>query len=290
MPRTGKIPVMARVWHRRDDNLDIGLDVESWLADGSIDLVVGQIPHDLLDTGVSDGQWLADAANAAGASAYLRPGYRLNDLRAKIANIEMFRAFSHTIQDQGFAGMYLGYLPWPFAEAEYRLLREMAYPEMTARLNKRYYVPPREELQTYVRPDTRLLPIALEEGVTERIPISVADDVDSAIADGESREAELTLAFQQFCVEDEVALSLNGTDLTIERSNIYEPSRGQYWLRWLLDPATIRKGENVLEIGIVKREPTAGFARTLTGVEIHLRYREFDRPETLDTVTVPPPS
>ena len=62
MPRAGKIPVMARVWHRRDDNLDIGLDVESWLADGSIDLVVGQIPHDLLDTGVSDGQWLADAA------------------------------------------------------------------------------------------------------------------------------------------------------------------------------------------------------------------------------------
>ena len=59
-----KIPVMARVWHRRDDNLDIGLDVESWIADGSIDLVVGQIPHDLLDTGVSDGQWLADAANA----------------------------------------------------------------------------------------------------------------------------------------------------------------------------------------------------------------------------------
>ena len=114
--------------------------------------------------------------------------------------------------------------------------------------------------------------------------------MDSAIADGESREAELTLAFQQFCVEDEVALSLNGTDLTIERSNIYEPSRGQYWLRWLLDPATIRKGENVLEIGIVKREPTAGFARTLTGVEIHLRYREFDRPETLDAVTVPPPS
>ena len=208
----------------------------------------------------------------------------------KIANIEMFRAFSHTIQDQGFAGMYLGYLPWPFAEAEYRLLREMAYPEMTARLNKRYYVPPREELQTYVRPDTRMLPVVLEEGVTERIPISVADDVDSAITDGEMREAELTLAFQQFCVEDEVALSLNGTDLTIERSNIYEPSRGQYWLRWLLNPATIRKGENVLEIGIVKREPTAGFARTLTGVEIHLRYREFDRPETLDAATVPPPS
>ena len=232
----------------------------------------------------------AQERNDAGTAAYLRPGYRLQDLRANIANIEMFRAFGHTIRDQGFAGMYLGYLPWPFAEAEYRLLREMAYPEMTARLNKRYYLPPREELQTYVRPDTRLLPVALEEGVTERIPITAADDVEAAIADGEAREAVLTLAFQQFCVEDDVALSLNGDGLTIDRANIYEPSRGQYWLRWRLDASAIRKGENVLEIGIVKREPTAGFARTLTGVEIHARYREFDRAESLDAATVLPAS
>ena len=126
--------------------------------------------------------------------------------------------------------------------------------------------------------------------MTERIPISVADDVESTIADGESREAELTLAFQQFCVEDEVALSFNGEPLAIERSNIYEPSRGQYWLRWRLEASAVRKGENVLEIGIAKKEPTAGFARTLTGVEVHVRYREFDRAESLDAATVPPAS
>ncbi len=285
-----KIPIMARVWHRRDDNLDIGLDVESWIADGSIDLVVGQMPHTLLDTGESDGKWLADAANSAGVSAYVRPGHRISDLRANIANIVMFRAFAHTLHDQGFAGMYLGYLPWPFAEAEYRLLREMAYPNMTTRLNKRYSLPPRETLQSYVRPDTRLLPIALEEGITQKIPIRIADDVDAAIADDEAREAELTLSFQQFCVEDNVAMSLNGEDLTIDRANIYEPSRGQYWIRWRLEASAIRKGENVLEIGITNKEPTAGFARTLTGVEIHVRYREFDRAESLDTATVPPAS
>jgi hypothetical protein len=40
----------------------------------------------------------------------------------------------------------------------------------------------------------------------------------------------------------------------------------------------------------VENEKTAGFPRTLTGVEVHVRYREFDRPEALDPVTVPPPS
>ena len=45
------IPVMARVWHRREENLAIGLDVEAWIAAGDVDMVVGQIPNMLLDTG-----------------------------------------------------------------------------------------------------------------------------------------------------------------------------------------------------------------------------------------------
>jgi hypothetical protein len=285
-----KIPIMARVWHRRDDNLNIGLDVESWIADGSIDMAVGQIPHMLLDTGVTDGKWLADAANAAGISAYLRPGRGLTDPRASTASIEMFRAFGQTLQWQGFAGMYLGYLPWPFAKAEYQLLREMAYPEAGARLNKRYFLPPREDLRSFVEPDSRRLPIALEEGMKESVPIIIGDDVESAIADSETRDAILTLTFQQFCVEDDVVVGFNGVSLPIARKNIYEPRRGQYWLRWNLDIETIVQGENTLDIEIVKKEKTAGFARTLSGVEVHMRYREFDRPEALDPVTIPPPS
>ncbi len=285
-----KIPIMARVWHRRDDNLNIGLDVESWIADGSIDMAVGQIPHMLLDTGVTDGKWLADAANAAGISAYLRPGRQLQDPRASTASIEMFRAFGQTLDWQGFAGMYLGYLPWPFAEAEYQLLREMAYPEASARLNKRYFLPPREDLVSYVEPDTRRLPIALEEGAKESVPIIIGDDVQGAITDSETRDAFLTLTFQQFCVEDEVSISFNNVDLPVERKKIHEPRRGQYWLRWDLEAETLRQGENTLNIEITKKEKTAGFARTLTGVEVHMRYTEFDRPEALDPVTVGPPS
>jgi hypothetical protein len=284
------IPIMARVWHRRDDNLNIGLDVESWIADGSVDMVVGQVPHMLLDTGDTNSKWLADAANAAGISAYLRPGRGLTDPRASTASIEMFRAFGQTLQWQGFTGMYLGYLPWPFAEAEYQLLREMAYPEARARLNKRYFLPPREDLKSFVEHDFRRLPIALEEGVKESVPIIIGDDVESAIADSETRDAILTLTFQQFCVEDELVVSFNEVSLPIERKNIYEPRRGQYWLRWNLDIETIVLGENTLDIEIVKKEPTAGFVRTLSGVEVHMRYREFDRPEALDPVTIPPPS
>ena len=276
-----QIPIMARVWQRRDDNLGIGIDAEAWIAAGHIDIVVGQIPHMLLDSGVSDGKWLADAANAAGIAAYLRPGRRLDDPRAGIASIEMFRAFGQTLHWQGFAGAYLGYLPWPLGQAEYQLLREMAVPQAALRHDKRYFLPPREDLVTYVQPDTRQLPLVLEEGVKETVAICISDEVESARADSEMREPILTLTLQFFWVEDDVTIRFNGKDLAIDRKVIHEPRRGLYWLRWALAIEDVEQGDNTLEIEIVDKEKSAGFARTLTGVEVHMRYTEFDRPEAL---------
>ena len=39
-----EIPIMARVDLNREKNLSMGLDVETWLKEGSIDYVVGQEP------------------------------------------------------------------------------------------------------------------------------------------------------------------------------------------------------------------------------------------------------
>ena len=100
----------------------------------------------------------------------------------------------------------------------------------------------------------------------------------------------LTLTFQSFCVEDEATIAFNGKNLTIDRKAIYEPRRGIYWMRWTLGQDDVVQGDNGLEIEIVRKEKTAGFARTLTGVEVHMRYTEFDRPESLDPLKIPPPS
>ena len=93
-----EIPIMARVFHRREDNLGIGLDVETWLADGSVDMVVGQVPEFLMDTVLPDGQWMADVANEAGAAAYIRPPRAVYDERTLDPHIEMYRALSQTIE------------------------------------------------------------------------------------------------------------------------------------------------------------------------------------------------
>lgn len=285
-----EIPIMARVWQRRDDNLNIGLDVESWIKAGDVDLVVGQMTGLLLDTGSMEGKWLADAANDAGKSAYLRVDRKIDDARGTIANIEMFRAVGQTAHWQGFAGVSLGYLPWPFDEDEYRLLREMASPEAAARKDKRYFVPPAEAGLTYAAPLERQLPLVLEEGKRAAIKVVIADDVEGARNDGEMREAVLMITFQFFCVEDDVDMRFNGHALGVEDAEVQEPVRGTYWFYYRLPPEVIKRGDNTLEIEITRKEKTAGFARTVKGVEVMTRYKDPERPEGLNPSRVVPPS
>ena len=60
-----RIPLLARVYHRREENLACGLDLETWLAAGQLDYVVGQISDSLFETAPLEGAWLAEAAQAA---------------------------------------------------------------------------------------------------------------------------------------------------------------------------------------------------------------------------------
>ena len=293
-----RIPIMARVWHRREDNLKFGLDAETWLGEGSIDLVAAQMPSTFFDTGAVDGHWLADAANAAGAAAYMQlRGPSIEDERARFPNIEMYRALSQTLQWQGFAGMYLGYLPWPLDQDEYQVLREMASPEGISRRDKRYVRPLRaKKVPPYFTPDEGPLPLDLKEGETASIDLIVADDLESAKSDGEMRQPVLTITFCYFCVEDDVSIRFNGTAMPIDEAEIHEVSGGLVqrdggtcWFRYRLDLDLLKRGENTVEITLDKATKSAGFARTVTGVEVHTRYKDFARPEGLDPERIAPP-
>ena len=303
------IPIMARVFHRREDNLAIGLDVETWLVDGNVDMVVGQVPEFLLDTGLSDGQWMAEAANTAGAAAYIRPPRAVYDDRTLDPHTEMYRALSRTIEDQGFAGLYLGYLPWPFNEKQYRVLREAALPQSMARRNKRYVLQPRESQAPRTQVEAaRQLPVDLVEGETATVSISIADDIAAAIDDQDIRRPVLNLRFVYFCIEDDIVFRINGTTLPREdaeitderamhmprvpayhRGEIYAPpGMSVHWFRWRLDPALVTHGENVIEIECREFEKRAGFTRSLNGVEVWVRYKEFERPEGLQVPVIEP--
>ena len=325
-----EITVAVRVFDQERYNLKHGLDVKTWLKQKSVDIVVGQMSEFLLDTGVVDVRWLADAANDVGAAAYVRPSRRgrVYDERTAVPSIEMYRALGQTLLHQGCAGLYLGNLPWPFDDKEYRLLREAAYPDAHARSDKIYLLQPREpgivfeELLDYASgypvlprqpgheitdPTLRQLPVPLEEGETASVNIVVSDDLDSARKDGEMRKPELTIRFNSFCTADEIEIRFNGrvlslddAEITDERalSIITKPGKttpieapmgmSAHWFRFMLDIDLLVRGENTLEVEIKRMFETARFERSINGVEIRTRYKDFERPRGLEVSRVEP--
>lgn len=253
---------------------------------------------------------------------------RVYDERTAVPSIEMYRALRQTIQNQGCAGLYLGNLPWPFEEKEYQILREMAFPEAHLRSDKIYLLQPREpglvfeELLDYnsgypvlprqpgheiTDPPPRQLPILLKEGKTVSIKMVISDHLESARKDGEMRRPELTIRFAFFCVEDQIEISFNGQLLSLDTAEITDeralsmatkPGKttpveaplgiSAHWFRFRLNPELLVEGENRLEVKILKMPKTTQFDRSINGVEIRTRYKNFVRPEGLEISRVEP--
>ena len=296
--RNRPVTVSARVFHRKEENLKAGLDVETWLRRGNVDLVVGQVSDQLFEPAVDVG-WIVDAA-AGRAGVYVRPPLRVYDERTPRPTIEMYRALGQSLRSQGATGLYLGYLRWPLDRKEHQILREMAYPETYQREDKRYFLQPVEGAGTFTGPPAkRVLPLALKEGEWVGMTVPVADDLKGAARDGELRSPRLTLRLQNFPVEDEIRIRFNGRVLPWEsfevtderalripvrlRRPIGAPSGfAAHWLRAKLDPDLLKQGENRVEILARRLTPTASWTRFVSGVEIQTRYRSFVRPEGIE--------
>jgi hypothetical protein len=199
-------------------------------------------------------------------------------------------------------------LLWPFADREYQMLRELAHPEVHARSPKRYITQPREGVLG--EPTTtphRQTPVDLVEGETAKVNLWIADDVESAKADGEMRKPILTIRFSYFCIEDEYEIRFNGQTMPLDEAEITD-ERGleirvklagamsvqaplgmsAHWFRFKLPIDLVKRGDNLLELEMKKFEPRAGFTRSINGVEVLMRYKDMQRPEGFDVDRVTP--
>ena len=129
----------------------------------------------------------------------------------------------------------------------------------------------------------RQLPAPLAEGKTTTLSILVADEMDSARRDGEMREPILT-------IRDAEISDYHATRILAKfRSTIQAPdSFGGYWFKYKLDVDLLKQGDNTLEVEAKRFEPTAGFTRSISGVEIQTRYKDFVLPEGLNVERMAP--
>ena len=164
----------------------------------------------------------------------------------------MRRAAVASFREQGADGMYTWFLPWPFGDAERRVLSEMADPDLIVEADKHYVVSRRSDFSKRAGLETQL-PVTIDAsdtGTAHPFRLYCADDLQGR-AD-RVKQVRLKVYIGDIVSEDKVRFLLNGESLESETCLRHFPKglppyHGQ-WLDFDLRHVRPKKGWNTLEI------------------------------------------
>ena len=287
--RGERLMLSARVNPREDANLEVGMDVQSWVEEKIVDALVINPRGMDLDPEPYFG-WIVDAAKKNDVWVYPKMGRYPYDDRHHKPTIEMARAFAANQMAAGADGLYLDHLHWPHSPDEYLFLRELGEPDIYVRKSKHFF-PASYDPWTEPWPAERYLPQTLEDGVPAVVPLTVGDDLDAARSDGELKCVTLRVRIVQTGMEDELDFRFNDKPLTIEERNVSTIYGGiveylmwstgrdarigtHYWFEFDLPIDLVRQGMNEIAVTMERRLAERVEDRVLHQVELLIEYAE----------------
>ncbi len=294
--RRGKhLELAARVPPTLADSKRIGLDAEVWMKEGLIDILIaggGFIPFQMPIAEFVEAARDTDC-QVCGCFEALRP----------FVDEELLRAAAARYWRAGVDGIYLFNYFSMSNEWRRSVLAQMADPDALVLTDKLYEL----DCSDRDRPTTQLwhsfrnaipfvqLPVTLEETLAERgtiLSTDIADDLETAFADGTLVKCILALRFDDIMDGDEIEVSLNQVSVPWESGKI--PTHG--WSRRVYDlnqyPATLKEtavegdciefeiaapplkqGANELEVRLVKPASERTQPVVLEGLRLSIIYK-----------------
>ena len=200
------------------------------------------------------------------------------------ASIEMIRAAACNYWAQGIDGLYISqwFTNWPYEASFYEKLRELPYPDIMAPKDKFYHIPtvtgrfPSPEL-------TSQLPADLDPNVSVALEFTISDDLPRWERVGRVHEVLLRVRIMNTTENDQLQFQLNGVELPAHllrkinemyrmRAPRYRTGSG-YWFVYRLDPNHWpQKGNNVLEVTLLERDPDVTPQCHVRDVELEIKY------------------
>ena len=285
--RNGGGTIGARVFPVEKLNLQQGLDVRTWLAEGIVDFVVPMMyEYNRLDPNMPM-DWLIELAHEHDVSVYgmLQPTVPDQEMSLSSDNriyptIEQLRATAASFWDRGVDGLYTWFMRWPHGDTERSFLSEMGSPDLIDEKDKTYIVLRRSQESdnpSYGAPLPMAVPEANPNDLHE-IPLYVADDI--AGSDRVS-SATLIIKIMNLIMGDKVTILLNGHSLAGEsvtrdfaHNTPHVAPRGlslQFRLRDVLPS----KGWNTLQISLDERSDLMAGGITVDQVELRVKYSPY---------------
>ena len=286
------LELAVRVPPTLEDSARIGLDVAVWMTDGLVDIVTvggGFIPFE------AKIEEFVEAAKGTdclvyGCIEHLRPA----------VDEQVIRAIAARFWSAGVAGIHLFNYFGKTAEWKRRVLDQIADPVALSRLDKRYHMDNTDRITVRDLHDYAFrhavpavqLPVTLPYTLSARgiaLNLQIDDDVEAANAEGALRQCVLSLKFDGYKGEDELEVWLNGDLLSSGPSRVsFGPWSRLEWtefptrlaevshqggsIEFDLDCPPLRRGDNELEVRLIKRTVMQPEPIVLRDVEVALAY------------------
>ncbi len=226
----------------------MGIDLERWLAEGFVDILIGSCYFRL-----NHWEYLVELGHRYGAKVY--PG--LSESRLGGTDVAPFTRSPHQAQEsyraraaQAWASGADGIYVFNFFDAEAPMFKEIGDPEVLAGLNKTYFVTVRNRRRdpsSWVAGGSEYFnvpilspqdPLRLAVGQTKEVELRIGDDLKKAVEKGLKPKVACHIRGD---FEQGLAVSLNGTELT---SGQWEDP----WLKFSVSPENVRQGPNHFEL------------------------------------------
>ena len=292
------LDLIVRVPPTLRDCARVGLDVETWIKEELVDIVIaggGFIPF---ETPVDEFVEAAEGTNVEiyGCLEALRPN--LNELS--------MRAVAALYREQGVSSLYLfNYFKMP-QEWKRETLGRLIDGDVLSRLDKRYEFDKRGR----VRPTNQLgfsfqnaipltqLPTALEPtviGPSTLLTMSIADDLEGAKTEGALGECTVGFRLENAGAGDRIKVSINGSVLDAGDARtstgrwartVYDRSEGHDLparltddpepgtaIEWTVDAPPLKSGENEIAVWLTETDDGRSEPLILADVRVSVTYR-----------------
>ena len=275
--------VGVRVFPTEQMNIHAGLDIENWLKQDLIDYFLPMLyGYSILDPNMPF-EWLVEKAHEADVSVYgmLQPYVAMHETGAPeniYPNPEHFRAAMSNYWEKGVDGLYTWFMDWPLKEIQRMTLTEIGDKELIAGRDKIYYLS--SSHNSFIGSGYEAaLPLEIKvagKGIKHEIPFQIADNITS----NRINEVILELLVGNLVSGDHLEILLNGQSLSSESVTRSYPggTRNAYngqRLRFNLDNIRPCKGNNNLEISLVKRPNGLEGSVSIEKVEIGIKYGSY---------------
>ena len=258
----------------------IGLDVREWIQQGIVDVLIAETRGGVDQ--MADYRPLVAAAKGSKSRIHASLRSTVDSDRLHESTIAITRAAACNLWDQGVQGLYLNqwFSNWPYQSSFYEKVRELPYPEVMAPRDKYYFVP----TVTGRYPDRpgRQLPADLKVNQPVQVEFRISDDLARWGNVGRVHEVLLRMRLVNTTELDSIEFRLNGKSLpgsSLRKINEMYKMKGPgfrvsgYWFIYQLDPEHWpKKGRNIVEVRVLKRDRDITPQLTLRNVELEVKY------------------